>query len=83
MSALEPPLPRCRYYETPADETTQCPLDATYIILAPPVVVRLTPTPVWLDGERRSPTQTRLRPTPLYCRHHAYAICRLPRSTYV
>jgi hypothetical protein len=81
MATPEPPLPQCTYHNKSGKEDTRCPLAATYIVLDPPMVTRRQPTPVWLEGERRTPTKARQRPGPLYCRTHAYTLCNLACPT--
>lgn len=81
MSVLEPPLPQCTYTSETGQGTYRCPLVATYIVLGPPATLHLMPTPVFLNGERRTRNLVRVRPQPLYCREHAYAKCGMPCPT--
>jgi hypothetical protein len=81
MAAYQVTLPQCTYLIKSCKENTQCPLPATYIVLAPPMVAQRQPTPIWLEGETRTRSKASHRPTPTHCREHAYALCALPCPT--
>lgn len=69
--------PQCTASWTLDGQDQRCGMAASYVLLRPPDVHVVTPTPVYLPGETLSPQARLRRPYPLYCRAHAYALAGL------
>jgi hypothetical protein len=69
--------PLCQGMRQQGKKREKCTNLARYVILAPPLVYTLTPTPVYLEDENPTRPSVQRRAYPTHCRECAYLFCGL------